>query len=207
MDVYITAVHDFLDMPATKLVTEERAHRIAAMDSAEAKAACLAAGLLQRRILGERACRRIESDGTGKPYVPGGPFFSVARGGDIVALGVSAYGDIGVDVQQIGPFEPALAKEYFQEDELAWMQQQSDPQLAFSCLWTGKQSARKAAGFSNDLEASAFSLLPLSRAQRGIGHSSWYQTWRRIDGHMLCTTAMRTETLAVRRIAREDLIR
>lgn len=205
MDIYITTLHEFEDLPGADLLSAHRAKQLQGSSEANAQARCLAAGLLQRHVFGDPVCGRIEKDGHGKPFVEGGPYFSVAGGGDIVALAVSDYGDIGVDVEEIGPFAQSLAENHLLDDEREWLESRRNKELAFSCLWTGKQSVIKAVGHPRRMPASSFSVLPVDRSWRILGQSSWFLRWRRIDGHMLCVTSMRPEKLTLQRLGREEL--
>lgn len=205
MDIYITGLRDFMDLPGAELLSHERAQRMETYEDTSEKARCLAAGLLLRRVLGEDASGQIKKDENGKPFIAGGPYFSVSGAGDIVAVAVSDYGDVGIDVHEIGPYEQELADRHLQDDEQRWLASRPNKEQAFSCLWAGKQSVMKATGLTERLPAASFSILPLSRTWRVLGQSSWYLTWKRVDGHILCVSSMRPERTSIQRVKRDEL--
>ncbi|MGI9504959.1 MAG: 4'-phosphopantetheinyl transferase family protein [Geminicoccaceae bacterium] len=121
-----------------------------------------------RQILGARLDCRPEDihlahpDG-GKPFVqrPADQAtldFSLSHADNIALVAVSARGRIGVDVERTAPPDSlAIARRWFAEDEIAWLEPLSEPERSASFLacWTAKEAHLKALGLglSGDLRA------------------------------------------------------
>lgn len=142
MQLYIT---DFSTWQAEKAALSElispycaacRAERAAAMRSGSASLGVLAAGLLLRYALGctDDALMR---DANGKPYLPGGPQFSLSHGGTLAAILISST-PCGVDV------EP-LDRRILHESRLFTPQERSSGYCP-AALWTRKEALCKADG-------------------------------------------------------------
>jgi 4'-phosphopantetheinyl transferase len=116
-------------------------------------AACT--GSRQETIGFDRTCRRCGRP-HGKPVVAGGPEFSVAHSGDLIAVAV-ARDPVGVDVEQLdgrarplgdGGDPEALARLVLAEPERAALAG-ADPSArarAFLVAWTRKEAVAKATG-------------------------------------------------------------
>jgi len=94
---------------------------------------------LLRMVLGcEESQITIREDG--KPYLPGGPFFSISHAGGLVLLAVSELGEIGCDVERTDrPLRngAAIRRKIAQEGE------EDVPLLT---LWVKKEAVFKAGG-------------------------------------------------------------
>ena len=73
------------------------------------------------------------------------PDFNISHSGDYIAVAVCSEGKIGIDIEQHRPRKQFLniAKQFFSEQEIAWMNQQKDNLSAFWQLWTLRESALK----------------------------------------------------------------
>ncbi len=87
--------------------------------------------------------------GTGKPFLPVMPdfFFSLTHSGDFAAAAAAAV-PVGVDLQKIRPWSPAIAARFFSEKEQEALASAADPDSAFTLLWTKKEAAAKCSGSS-----------------------------------------------------------
>lgn len=75
----------------------------------------------------------------GKPALAGGPAFSLSHSGGRVLCALSDR-PVGADVQQLRPYNPALARRFFTAEEGTWLEAQRERDLAFTLLWSLKES-------------------------------------------------------------------
>lgn len=105
----------------------------------------------------------------GKPFLPGGPSFSVSHSGERLLIALAAGGRVGVDVERIRPVRRlrAVAARWLAPGERAWLaagdEAGADADAAFFAVWTRKEAVAKALGsglatsfrsFSVDMSAS-----------------------------------------------------
>ncbi|MCL2301395.1 MAG: hypothetical protein FWC27_14730 [Firmicutes bacterium] len=81
---------------------------------------------------------RVRADG--KPYLPGGPFFSISHADGLVLLAVSALGEIGCDAERAGR---PLRNEAAIRRKIAFSGEEDVPLLT---LWVRKEAVFKAGG-------------------------------------------------------------
>ena len=88
----------------------------------------------------------------GKPYIKGGPFFSLSHCQKGLAVAVDS-SPIGIDIEQIRSYSPSLAERTMNEQELAEITASDDPARAFIRLWTRKEAYLKwkGTGITEDL--------------------------------------------------------
>lgn len=126
----------------------------------------LYAGLLLQKIYGIADESRILYNQYGKPFTENGPEFSLSHGGDYVILGIDER-PVGVDVEPIREFDPAVAQETLQPDELNWVLDK-DRDARLYAMWTRKESIMKAAGKGFSLPPASFSVLPADAAMLSV---------------------------------------
>jgi 4'-phosphopantetheinyl transferase len=90
------------------------------------------------------------------------PDFNISHSDDLLLMGISVCGRIGVDVEAWAPAsvpdrEPLW--ETLSEDEAQWVAAQHDPYAAFVRLWTRKEAIVKAVGFGLPNELTAINAL------------------------------------------------
>ena len=146
---------------------------------------CLAGEMLLRQALnavfGQWEVFSLAQTEHGKPYVVNQPdfHFSISHSGNWVVL---AYGrtEVGVDVQDINSKKntEAVARRFFTEEEQQYLTSQPDPALAFSRIWTGKESYLKYLGTGLAKSLTSFSVLS---PDEGI-----HYFWETQDGCSLC---------------------
>jgi len=114
------------------------------------QATCLIAYLLLAEGLSDRnGMPRPEVftyDETGKPSIEtGGVFFSLShcRRGVVCALSAC---EVGVDIQDIRPFDSAVARRVCTNAELMCLARSNEPADLFCQMWTAKESYGKALG-------------------------------------------------------------
>lgn len=150
---------------------------------------CLAAGFLLARELGVRSDDDIVTGRWGKPELRKGfPHFNLSHSGNYVALAI-ADAPIGIDIEQVQPFDWAVVRRCFNMDEREWLLTQATDE-AFYRLWTGKEAVMKATGKGFSLDPASFCVLPTHDGEYEIDGKHWNLTWRNVDGHVLCVACV-----------------
>lgn len=104
----------------------------------------LTAGLMLNEYISDK---EIKLNEYGKPYVEGGPFFSLSHSGDYVALAVSDKYEVGCDIERIRDCDFAkLARLVFIDNELGELKAAEDERDSFFELWTKKEAFIKCIG-------------------------------------------------------------
>lgn len=125
----------------------KRYERAARCLRTEDRLACLAAGLLLRVGLGVSEERQLRFSPAGRPWLPGGPEFSLSHSGGRCVLAVSER-RVGVDLERLDESNLIAAPAALTERELAWIE--PAPLERFHLLWTRKESVYKALGGFTD---------------------------------------------------------
>ncbi len=83
----------------------------------------------------------------GKPYLSGYPnaHFNISHSGQYVACAVSDR-PVGIDVQEITPYRPDVAKLVCTPEEILQIETSPDPAAEFTVLWTKKEAYGKEKG-------------------------------------------------------------
>lgn len=120
--------------------------RISSKRNAAGRKQSVAAYLLLGRLLGEtgHTLKEIEFTNSGKPFIEGGPYISVAHSGNVVCAALSNL-PIGIDAEEIGKADERVLKRFFSESEQAFIKA-GDPDERFYRLWTIKEAASKLSG-------------------------------------------------------------
>ena len=79
----------------------------------------------------------------GKPFFPQGPDFNISHAHDRVVCAISTDVQVGIDIEKVAPLNNYQLKNYFNEEELAYIHQDK---LRFYEVWTKKEAILKAAG-------------------------------------------------------------
>jgi phosphopantetheinyl transferase len=135
----------------------ERAQKILSCRFLDDRKRAFAAGILLEAVLGKQAVFRVRRLENGKPYIAGGPHFSVSHSGDWVILAVSEE-NVGCDIEFINADRDTdlVARRAFQPKEIEAVKE--DVKM-FYRVWTAKESYVKMTGalisdFSVQLERS-----------------------------------------------------
>ena len=129
---------------------QERREKIAGYRFEDNKRLCLGSGLLLCYALKQANIRdtRLTCGEFGKPALfsppEGGFHFNSSHSGAIAACAVSSF-PVGVDVEQLKPRDPKIARRVFTPNEQAWLWE-GDFQQRFFTLWTRKESCLKMLG-------------------------------------------------------------
>jgi 4'-phosphopantetheinyl transferase len=81
----------------------------------------------------------------GKPYIEGGPFFSISHCKEAIAVALDDQ-PIGIDVESIRRFDPELVTRTMSLAEQAIISASDRPERAFIRLWTQKEAILKMQG-------------------------------------------------------------
>lgn len=103
----------------------------------------------------------------GKPFVEGGPWFSLSHSEDVAVIGISLDREIGVDVEKVRPFGgiSEIMEQFFAPEERAWIRSSSFPsenigtdglERRFFRCWTLREAFTKALGCGLSLPLDTF---------------------------------------------------
>ena len=81
----------------------------------------------------------------GKPYIEGGPFFSISHCKEAIAVALDDQ-PIGIDIESIRRFDPELVTRTMNDSEQALIAASDHPERAFTRLWTQKEAILKMQG-------------------------------------------------------------
>ena len=81
----------------------------------------------------------------GKPYIEGGPYFSISHCKEGIAVAIDEE-PIGIDIEAIRHADEALIERTMNEEERLWVMGYGLRDRAFTRLWTQKEAVLKAQG-------------------------------------------------------------
>ncbi|MBQ8684359.1 MAG: 4'-phosphopantetheinyl transferase superfamily protein [Clostridia bacterium] len=139
---------------------DSRRRRVQRLQVPEKQAQCAAAGLLLTYLCGKNGTPPTLFHGSrGKPYLYGREdlFFSLSHTGQWVFCALSDK-EIGLDAQALSPHNPAIVARHFSSSEQAWLEEQGDKDITFTCLWCMKEAYLKLTGFGMVLPMSSFTV-------------------------------------------------
>lgn len=88
----------------------------------------------------------VDCDENGKPFITGNcEFFNLSHSADLT-LCVCGNEKVGCDIQEIKPYNSKVAKRFFTEKEYNILEKSDDSALAFTRIWTLKESVLKFSG-------------------------------------------------------------
>ena len=147
--VYHASVLPLLGQKGGEGLSQYRREKLARISNPRAYARSLGAELLLMAALqelnGTMPPLEITCGEAGKPALAGGPEFSLSHSGERVLCALSDE-VVGADLQQLKPCNPALARRFFTGAEVVWLEEQRERDLAFSLLWSLKESYVKFLG-------------------------------------------------------------
>jgi 4'-phosphopantetheinyl transferase len=143
---------DDIDWEASlPLLSEQRREQVLRFKHILGRRTCVAAYLLLRKALlevyGITEKPVFEYGEHGKPYIVGHPelHFSLSHCKE-AAVCVLSRRPVGIDVESIGRYRDAVARYAMSDEELQQIQQAALPEVAFTRLWTMKESLLKLTG-------------------------------------------------------------
>ena len=179
--IYYASVLPLLGQKGGEGLSQYRQEKLARTRNPKAYALSLGAELLLlaalRELSGPMPPLEITCGEAGKPALAGGPEFSLSHSGERVLCALSDQ-TVGADIQQIRPCDPALARRFFTGTEADWLEAQRERDLAFSLLWSLKESYVKFLGSGiakTHLDSFTVRVLPDGRARiDGSNVKLWY---------------------------------
>lgn len=102
----------------------------------------------------------IKTGEFGKPYCEEIPFFfCLSHSGDFAACAISE-NEIGLDIQKLSAYKENLVTRNFTPSERDYIENSDDRDIAFTKIWTGKESYIKALGTGLRTALNSFSVWP-----------------------------------------------
>lgn len=138
-----------------------RKARLSSLKPKELRGESITAELLLNYAMREYAAAPLKLSVTeyGKPYIAGCPLhFSLSHSGGRVLCAVCDY-PIGADIQKLSPYNAALAGRFFTEEEQAYLRESKNKDLAFTAVWSLKESYIKALGTGLRMPLNSFSVI------------------------------------------------
>lgn len=179
--IYYASVLPLLGQKGGEGLSQYRQEKLARISNPRAYARSLGAELLLiaalRELNGPMSPLEINFGEGGKPALADGPAFSLSHSGERVLCALSDEA-VGADLQQLHPYNPALARRFFTGTEADWLEAQRERDLAFSLLWSLKESYVKFLGSGiakTHLDSFTVRVLPDGRARiDGSNVKLWY---------------------------------
>ena len=142
---------------------QARKDRVMRFRSEKSRLLCLGAGLLAAHALKAAGATDLEMafSESGKPFLARHPDirFSLSHSGTTAVCAVSET-EIGADAEIPRSFHPGIARRCFTADELAYIEQSSDRDAAFTRMWVRKESCLKMLGTGLLKAPNTVSVLP-----------------------------------------------
>jgi len=147
-------------------VSPDRRQRVERHATASGKLQSLGAGLVLNKILEQFGLNPsetvLEYGENQKPYIPhcSQLHFNLTHSGDYAA-GVWAYSPVGIDIEQVGSNGEEVARRFFHERELRWLEglsSEAERSQGFFRMWVLKESFLKATGLGVRLPLNAFEI-------------------------------------------------
>ena len=175
MKIYLSDIRPLADetlsQRAGELLTKERRERAARCRNAADRWRSLGAGLLLEYGLRERGASLltenhgydtvwVERGAYGKPYIKDRKNlgFNLSHSGDYVVAVFAEY-PAGIDIERVRRPRPAMVERCFSSEEREVLRSRADVEIAFTELWTRKESYSKAVGEGLHLPLADFSVL------------------------------------------------
>lgn len=179
--IYHASALPLLGQKGGEGLSQYRKEKLARITAPKAYALSLGAELLLMAALkelnGPMPPLEITCGEAGKPALAGGPEFSLSHSRERVLCALSDE-PVGADLQQLRPYNPALVRRFFSKEEAAWLEEQQEQDLAFSLLWSLKESYVKFLGSGiaeTHLDSFTVRVLPDGRAWiDGSSVKLWY---------------------------------
>ena len=199
MNVYVLDIAPLRgrEREALALLSDERREKALRIRREDARRRSISAGLLLR----EAGIAPPFSYGEhGKPYIPGGPHFSLSHSGELCALAVCET-SVGLDTEKIAPVRRAAARA-LTDEERDFMG--ADPERRFAYLWTRKEAVLKCTGAGLSQPMNAFSALGDAAILDGETLSLYTMEY---SGYMLSTAvAAPSAAFVPRRVDASELL-
>ena len=189
MNVYVLDIAPLRgrEREALALLPEERREKALRIRREEARLRSIGASLLLRAAGLEPPFACGEH---GKPYIPGGPHFSLTHSGTLAALAVSDT-PVGLDIEKIAPVRRAAARAL------------TIAERRFAYLWTRKEAVLKCTGAGLSQPMNAFSVLGDTASPEGAVLSLYTVEY---GNYMLSAAAARSAVFTPQRVDALELL-
>ena len=129
-------------------------------------------------LLEGRGCSpaSIETAPGGKPFLPGGPYFSLSHSGPWALCAVGEE-EMGCDVETIRPRRSGLPRYALSDREFQWFSQRGSAWEDFYTLWTLKESLCKCTGRGLDCSPRRLEVPLLQAGEDGIWDGFYFQSY------------------------------
>ena len=130
-------------------LTDERRQRMEQLKNKERKMGFLMAEFQTIEILEKIFCidnPKIYGVAGKKPYVENGPYFNRSYGGEHLILAFHEEKPVGIDLEKITEVYEMVMKYFFTEEEKKYVENAAIPNLAYTTIWTRKESYMKYTG-------------------------------------------------------------
>ena len=198
MNVYVLDIAPLRgrEREALALLSDERREKALRIRREDARRRSISAGLLLREA---GIAPPFSYGGHGKPYIPGGPHFSLSHSGELCALAVCET-SVGLDAEKIAPVRRAAARALTGE-ERDFME--VDPERRFAYLWTRKEAVLKCTGAGLSQPMNAFSVLGDTASPEGAVISLYTVEY---GNYMLSAAAARSAVFTPQRVDALELL-
>lgn len=198
MNVYVLDIAPLRgrEREALALLSEERREKALRIRREDARLRSIGAGLLLREA---GIASPFSYGGHGKPYIPGGVYFSLSHSGELCALAVCG-APVGLDAEKIAPVRRAAARALTIE-ERDYMK--ADPERRFAYLWTRKEAVLKCTGAGLSQPMNAFSVLGDTASPEGAVLSLYTVEY---GNYMLSAAAARSAVFTPQRVDALELL-
>ncbi len=182
MQIYYSRATEFSEDDAA-LLSDARIEKLGTLKTPLDRMMCVAVGKMLIKIFGERH-NEIEIAEGGKPYLKGGPEFSISHSGEYAVVAVDEC-EIGVDIEKV--FEPPklVAERFFSKDEYEWFLNLGCDEDFFR-IWTAKESLLKKIGTGIRVPMASFSVLPIENGFHRVGVQEVFFNWITVGDHIIC---------------------
>lgn len=126
----------------------------------EDQARCIGGGVLLHEVAGLKESQILYNE-YGKPYVEGGPCFSLSHSGSYVVLALDEV-PIGVDIEAADRDYLDIAPQVFTEQEIRYVDNKKE---RFFEIWTLKEALAKAIGEGLHMKMKEVEVLPFLQEQ------------------------------------------
>jgi len=188
INIYITPINLYLKLQGIDNICPKRREKINDIKRPEDKARALVAGLQLKKFCGVTNDDQLGYEEKGKPYLKNNDlFFNISHSGDFVVLATASH-IIGVDLEKISPYNFAVAKHCFTQNELEWLI--NDGRIeAFYHVWTAKESIMKAIGQGLLIPPKSFCVIPIKDSPHFVAGESWYLDLKKFKEHIICSAS------------------
>lgn len=135
---------------------------------------------------------RVSYSAYGRPFLSGGPEFSISHSGHYVVCALSDEGRVGIDLERVRPIDPAEFTSHLTAQERSRIEAAGDAPAELLRIWCAKESAIKADGRGLSIALEEVETSALGQAGSVvIGTSQWHQMEIGLPGdEHICSIAL-----------------